>query len=113
VPLGTDIHGIISAMVELCPQCGKNLALVGRVHNCNPIAGTHCAGVVVPAGPPVATKPDGVVKVTKPDLEPLKTAIAEAEKRGRGRPKSEHPGPWVGTGLSRRTFFRRKKAAKS
>jgi hypothetical protein len=60
-----------------------------------------------------AAKPDWIpeaVKAEKPPLESLKAAIAEAGKRGRGRPESEAPKPWKRAGMSRSAFYRKKSA---
>jgi hypothetical protein len=67
-----------------------------------------------PGKAPSAAKPDSIpddaVKAEKPPLESLKAAIAEAAKRGRGRPKSEAPKPWKRAGMSRSAFTRKKTA---
>jgi hypothetical protein len=52
--------------------------------------------------------PDNAVEAEKPSVESLKAAIAEAGKRGRGRPKSEAPKPLKRVAMSRRGFYRKK-----
>ena len=62
-------------MATYCPTCGKNLALVGRAHNCTPRA-----GVVAEA------KAGGAVaKPEKPVAKPAVEAVAPVAKHYSGR----------------------------
>jgi hypothetical protein len=95
-----------------CPDCGGLYALLGgRAHRCSMALQSRNSESGKAAS---ASKPDPIsdnaVKAEKPSLESLKAAIAEAGKRGRGRPKSEAPKPWKRAGMSRSAFSRKKTA---
>jgi hypothetical protein len=68
------------------------------------------SGKAVSAANPNSIPDNNAVKAEKPPLESLKAAIAEAGKRGRGRPKSEAPKSWKRAGMSRSAFYRKKTA---
>lgn len=79
-------------MADLCPDCGKNLALVGRRHNCVPSAPQISIPVLIPAHP------------AKP------TARVRGGVRIEDREKTyEATKPWLALGMSRRTWYRRQK----
>lgn len=80
-------------MADLCPVCGKDRALVGMAHNCQPL----------PARKVVA-------EVTSPVVLPTGAA---ASRKGRPRIEDqdktlEATRPWEREGMSRATWFRRR-----
>ena len=77
-------------MANICRLCGLNMDLVGRVHNCHPI-------------PRLASY-----------------AGAPKKRAGRGRPIDRDMDktvtatkPWLALGMSRRTWYRRKREEKA
>jgi hypothetical protein len=68
-----------------------------------PICESTC-GNGVPSGPPPSHPwvRDGAVRVTGPSIE----YTIPAKKMG--RPKSDKPKPWDGTGLSKSEYYRKK-----
>jgi hypothetical protein len=46
--------------------------------------------------------------LVKPTLDELREKIAEIPAKKMGRPKSDKPRPWDGTGLSKSEYYRKK-----
>jgi hypothetical protein len=78
--------------LERCPDCGANLALVGRRHNCRPRLKAE----------PVDQNPR---RLTKMPLTPKGNLV----NRGRGRPRG--PQPWKALGITKQAWYKRRKRA--
>lgn len=82
-------------MTGRCPVCGGNLALIGRVHHCVParsqtVEQRPLKAKVAGSNPAASAKPG------RPRLEDADKTI-ESQK------------PWEAEGMSRRTWYRRKR----
>jgi hypothetical protein len=71
--------------METCERCGANLALVGRVHRC---------------------VPRETERGTKPQATNNAVGLVPQRNKG-GRPSLG--APWKALGVSRRTYFRRRR----
>ena len=105
-------------MPDPCPKCGKDLALVGRAHNCVSVALKSTAH---PKGPKAKhhLNPKSIVteEVDKDELlariaETAKTTGALRIKLGRPRigdadKTLKAQQPWKAAGMSRSTWYRR------
>jgi hypothetical protein len=94
---------------EFCAKCGKQIALVGRIHLCEPPAALAPETKPPVAGPRVEAA-DLAVKVEK---------IIKAGPRKIGRPRIEDRAktltatePWKAAGMSRRSWYRRQRDSK-
>lgn len=85
---------------ERCPDCGADLALVGRVHNCRRVTFVSSA-----AGRKVALTAEerrvagSLIKTGRPRLE-------DRDKTNEARK------PWEALGMSKRTWYRRRAEGK-
>ena len=115
-------------MVDKCSKCGLDMDMVGRAHNCRPIPRFNLAVQVATLGadsllPPDKPKknlghPDGTGKSAKrvqsPPDPPKAKVIPAGAKRGRPLNKDRYLSlaatkPWETEGMSRATWFNRRK----
>ena len=92
-------------MLDPCPRCGKDRALVGMVHNCTPPTISKVSPSVAAVG----------AKSSKSGFAGVVTSGTNASSAvGRGRPRIGAKGqtltarkPWEAEGMSRTTWYRR------
>ena len=119
-------------MIERCSECGANLAMVGRSHRCIPNSGR------VEAVKPAVRQEGGVDRLPRPvsssdggsarakrTKQPTMVSRLSPPGSSEPKPKFRKPlakdagktlmatKPWAAEGISRRTWYRRKKDGKS
>lgn len=96
-------------MMDICPQCGVDRAMVGLAHRCiarpNSTRASIMAAVTKPAEPTV-TKPTHVVTKPAPVVTKPKSVVTKPKNKG-GRPKL---GDQVMTDAERMRRYRARKA---
>lgn len=88
--------------MEICLQCGANIALVGRSHRCIPKVTVQLPAPRKGLEITVKAGAEGLT-VLPPTTETVKL------RRGRpriGEPHTKHE-PWKALGMSERTYYRR------